>query len=488
MIEAARPALGAVALAKAARRSLAPPCSRPRKTGALLLGLLLVCCGSLQAQARLDTLLASGPTASRINLVVLSEGYTPGDLTRFLDDARAMVDYLLETEPYRTYRGYFNAFALSVPSLQSGSDHPGRGQFRDTYFNSSYDSYGISYLLTIPPNDRDSDPAHGEGRVMALLEQYMPEYDIALLLVNDSEYGGSGGRLAISSLHRSAREIAVHELGHSYALLGDEYESAFPGYPDIEEPNTTRETRREFIKWTAWIRPETPVPTPETAAYLGAVGLFEGAHYHATGWYRPKQSCKMRVLGQSFCEVCAEAIVLAGYRLVDPLDSFQPAAPLLNVSNAPVTFLVSVLEPADAPLALQWSVNGFDRPGETNTHFQLDPATLPPGTNQVQVRAHDPTPLVRSDPDRLLEGQHAWIVVRDAAVPEFRLTAAVALAEEMFLLEVPPTSGARVVIESSSDAVHWRDVHTNEGHAAFVYTNALAPGPAGQFYRARSEP
>src|SRR5690606_922508 len=98
---------------------------------------------------------------------------------------------------------------------------------------------------------------------------------------------------------------------HSFADLGDEYSSAYPGYPDIEEPNTTRETRREFIKWNHWIEEATPVPTPAISAYSGVIGLFEGAHYHASDWYRPKRECKMRSLGQEFCAVCGEAIVIA---------------------------------------------------------------------------------------------------------------------------------------------------------------------------------
>ena len=92
------------------------------------------------------------------------------------------------------------------------------------------------------------------------------------------------------------------------AGLGDEYTTANPGYPDIEEPNTTRETNRTAIKWKAWIDASTPVPTPPTNPNL--VGLFEGAHYHPTGWYRPKLNCLMRNFGVGFCEVCQEALVL----------------------------------------------------------------------------------------------------------------------------------------------------------------------------------
>jgi hypothetical protein len=89
--------------------------------------------------------------------------------------------------------------------------------------------------------------------VYTLLQNLMPEYDIVMMIVNDAEYGGAGGFPAITSINSSAPEIVIHELGHSFAGLGDEYDAPFPGYPDVEEPNTTRETRREFIKWRPWV-------------------------------------------------------------------------------------------------------------------------------------------------------------------------------------------------------------------------------------------
>jgi len=162
----------------------------------------------------------------------------------------------------------------------------------NTYFNSSFDSYGIQRLITIPPNDRDANSADGQGRVNSLLATYMPQYDIVALIVNDTQYGGSGGFPLIASVNSSSPEIVIHELGHSFSGLGDEYDAANPGFPDTEEPNTTTQTNRALIKWTSWIVAATPVPTPETAGYASVVGLFEGAHYHTTGWYRPSWTAR----------------------------------------------------------------------------------------------------------------------------------------------------------------------------------------------------
>jgi len=160
------------------------------------------------------------PTTNRINLVFLAEGYTAGQTAKFTNDARAVLQQLTTTPPFNEYSNYFNAFAVFVASVQAGSDHPASGIFRDTYFNSTYDSYGIQRLVTIPPNDQDGDYANGLGKVDALLQALLPDYDVALLVVNDAEYGGSGGTVLVTSTNPSSPEIGVHEFGHTFADLG----------------------------------------------------------------------------------------------------------------------------------------------------------------------------------------------------------------------------------------------------------------------------
>ena len=118
-------------------------------------------------QGTLHTLRTNGPTANRLNLVFLAEGYTNGQTAKFTNDARTVLQRLLLTPPYREYTNYLNAFAIFVASAETGSDHPSTGVFRNTYFNSTYNSYGIDYLVTIPPNDRDS--AYANWTTLSLL-------------------------------------------------------------------------------------------------------------------------------------------------------------------------------------------------------------------------------------------------------------------------------------------------------------------------------
>jgi hypothetical protein len=366
----------------------------------------------LYGQGILTQVLTNGPADQRINIVFLSEGYLASQTNQFAADARAVLAKLLNTVPFDGYSNYFNAFSIFVPSVESGSDHPSRSIFKNTYFNSTYDSYGLARLVTIPPNDRDSNYANGAGKVDALLQDLMPQYDLISLIVNDTEYGGSGGWVSITSVNASSAEIAIHELGHTYSGLGDEYDSAYPGYPDTEEPNTTRETDRSLLKWNDWVLADTPIPTPETSTYGAAVGLFEGAHYHATGWYRPKLDCKMKSLGVPFCEVCSEALVMSTYGLIRPIVSNSPStvSPISLTSPETVRLSITCQQPATYNLKIQWFTNNVAVPGASNTSFLLASSGLQGGVNAVRAEATDPTPKVRNDPLQVLKDTRTWQV------------------------------------------------------------------------------
>lgn len=294
------------------------------------------------SQATIEQLLNNGPKEKRINIVFLSEAYPSNKLSKFITDATASLNYLMSVQPWKEYKNYFNAYAISVASVDSGADHPQSSIKKNTYFNSTYFSYGIERLLTIPPNDSDGNYSHGAGRVDSLLQAFMPQYDIVLIIVNDGEYGGAGGGYAVTSINVQSPEIAAHELGHSFAHLGDEYGDPYPGFPDTEEPNTTKETNRDAIKWKAWILPSTPIPTPQTSAYANVVGLFEGAHYHNTLWYRPKLNCKMRGLGVDYCEVCREELVKSVYSSVRPVDSALPATSAVTMTSGQTKTLSAI--------------------------------------------------------------------------------------------------------------------------------------------------
>ena len=124
----------------------------------------------------MQTILSNGPVSNRLNIVVLSEGYTTTQLAQFSVDATNSVRALLSHPPYQEYSNYFNAFAIKVASIQSGSDHPVGSSYRDTYFNSTYDPVS-DYLITIPADST------GQGKVDALLQTLRPNCQLQVLQI-----------------------------------------------------------------------------------------------------------------------------------------------------------------------------------------------------------------------------------------------------------------------------------------------------------------
>ena len=357
----------------------------------------------------IQQILSNGPTNKRINMVFLSEGYTSAQLSQYLIDAESLLNYILVTQPFSEYKTYFNAFAISVASVDSGSDHPESDIYRNTYFNSTYDSYGIQRAITIPPNNFDPVYANGQGKVFALLASLMPEYDIVILIVNDPEYGGTGGAVAITSMHPAAPEVVVHEVGHSFGDLGDEYD--YPGGTTAENPNTTQENRREFIRWKTWILESTPIPTPEEFSYADVVGLFEGAAYQASGWDRPKLDCEMQSLFVPFCEVCAEALIKSKYNLINAIDSFSPlSGTIALVDTDSVALEIVPLLPTNHQLSIEWLINNSPVAGANSPIFKVYSYELGNGSHQVKAQVKDTTWMVRDDPSNLLKDSKVWTV------------------------------------------------------------------------------
>ena len=435
-------------------------------------------------QPSMQTILTNGPVSNRLNVVVLSEGYTTSQLARFLMDATNAVNVLLSHPPYQEYRNYCNAFAIKVASNQSGSDHPTWPSYRDTYFNSTYGA--SDYLITIPAGST------GQGRVDALLQTFMPQCQLAILLVNDPTDGGSDGfsETAIASLGGLAAEesygqpgILSHETGHVLANLGDEYTTPNPGFPNTEEPNTTQQTNRLLIKWQAWISPSTPVPTPDSYGD-GVVGLFQGAHYHTNNWYRPQLNCAMGSLGVPFCAVCSEALVLAIYQKTRPVDGISPVSTNLTVSNTQaLTFSLTLLQPATHSLSVQWYTNSMAVTGATNPNLTLSPTALGNGKHTVSAAVGDDTPLVRNDPTNLLTQTVTWAL--NVNLAQLRLDSPLWLTGGKFVFRIVGNAPQGVIVQGSTNLLNWGSLATNSLVAGQLwYTNSSAGTSPRSFYRA----
>jgi len=368
----------------------------------LLAGLALLL-GALPALAYdVEVLQDNGDPARRIDIVVLGDGYRDIDQQKLTDDVNDFLAELWQETPYRQYRSYFNVKLIHVVSNETGADDGSYGSDRDTALGAYYYCAGIERALCVDA-----------GAVYSVVNSHTPEWDYLFVIVNDPKYGGTGGAIAVISVHSLAGQIAIHEFGHTFGHLADEYEDPYPGFPqcgaDCPEPNVTNHSVREQVKWNIWIDAATPVPTPETSGYAAAIGLFEGARYQSSGVYRPKQMCMMRALGQHFDSVCSEATVLSVYAAVSPLDAAAPPSPLtLGLCDA-VTLAVQHPTPDPDTMLVTWLADG--NPLQTGTDsFQLRAQDLGAGSHVVTVRVEDTTTLVRNDPGGLLYDEYDWQV------------------------------------------------------------------------------
>ena len=262
-----------------------------------------------------------------------------------------MADHLFTVSPFRERERDFNVWALAVPTRASGVPRPSAGSGGDSATGARYDIFGSErYVLTL------------DNRALREIAQYAPNEFIEIL-VNNQTYGGGGifGQFSTAAASSDwADYLFVHEFGHHFAGLADEYYTSAVAYdtgsaerPEPWEPNVTALHDPAKLKWKRHVDAGTPLPTPWPKAayeafqrenqarraqlrkdrrpeaemnalfhaeqrhfegmvsrlpYRDAVGAFEGANYQATGYYRPRLQCLMFDRSDAFCPVCQDAI------------------------------------------------------------------------------------------------------------------------------------------------------------------------------------
>jgi IgA Peptidase M64 len=288
----------------------------------------------------------SAPANRAFNIALLAEGFTGAQQGAFNAACDDFLKALNGTSPYDELAPAINVFRINVSSTDSGADDPtstgGTGAAPRTYFDATFGGNGIRRLLLC-----------NTSTALQVAAAQVPQFTVAIVVVNSTVYGGSGGSVGTYSLAAGATEIALHELGHSAYGLADEYpyyaggnETGHDHHPAGEptESNVTTNSNRATLKWGWAVAPTTAVPTmsnpncstvdsrPSTVP-TGTVGLFEGAHYYHCGAYRPEYECKMRDLGQPFCRVCKQAI----WNRIGPLATLQARArtPISVVARYP---------------------------------------------------------------------------------------------------------------------------------------------------------
>ena len=304
-----------------------------------------------ESPGELIPLVKNGPPESKVDLLILGDGYTRGQRGKFEKDARRLISILFSHSPFKERMQDFNVWGLCPESREPGISRPSTGIHRRSRIGSTYDAFGSErYVLTF------------DNRSFRDVASFAP-YDFVEILVNGNTYGGGGifglySTVAADSVW--SPYVFVHEFGHHFAGLADEYftsESTFvpsPDRPEPWEPNVTALKDPAALKWKALLTPGIPIPTPwrkdefetysraiqverkriradrrpesemdalftrekkevtrilDTDQYAGKVGAFEGAMYESRGYFRPEEDCIMFTRDEvPFCRVCQASI------------------------------------------------------------------------------------------------------------------------------------------------------------------------------------
>jgi hypothetical protein len=299
------------------------------------------------ANAKVWAVMKNGEPREKVDLLLMGDGYTAAEMDKWHRDAQRLTETLFGVPPFSAFRSLFNVWAVDTPSDESGVSRPSDGVYKRTALRASYDAFGSErYVLTFD-NKRLREAASAAP------------YEFIEIVVNDRKYGGGGIHnlyATVAADNASTPYVFVHEFGHHFAALADEYYTSDVAYedstarPEPWEPNVTADPKSP--KWKDLVAPGTPLPTPWAKAEFEefqkkiqarrkeiraqhrpesemealfaeelavtkpllaqspGVGAFEGAMYEAKGYYRPQSDCIMFTRNLAgFCTVCRRAIM-----------------------------------------------------------------------------------------------------------------------------------------------------------------------------------
>ena len=256
--------------------------------------------------AAVTRIYGSGNPQKCVDLAFVAEGYTADEMAKFREDVKKMADVLFSEAPFSDYRDKINIWAVEAISVDSGTDIPGDKVYLNTVLNSSFYTFGTDRYLTTQDIKSVNDYAAAAP------------HDNIIVLINSNKYGGGGVYNYYSGTtagHPLSPKVFIHEFGHGFAGLADEYYSSDVAYNEFYplnvepwEPNITTIVNFDS-KWKKIVAKETPMPTPAEDKYKNTTGLFEGGGYSVKGIFRPEMDCRMKSNGpKGYCTVCREAI------------------------------------------------------------------------------------------------------------------------------------------------------------------------------------
>lgn len=361
------------------------------------------------------TLIDNGPSENRIDLVCVGDGYTAGEMNLYLTHVENVIAQFFYGEAFHEYARYFNVHVVEVISNQSGVDEPKLGIYRDTALDMAFDCQGIDRLLCV--NYTKAWTAAQQARAV----------DIVLAFGNTTRYGGAGySKLStLAGGNGSAVELALHEFGHSFANLADEYyyydSTTYTGSEPVEvnvsKYNASVQSA-SLLKWYRWLD-------------LPEVDTFEGAKYKQYGIFRPTDNSKMKSLGSPFGPVNNEQIVFSIYQSISSIDSYTPVSS--EVLSGAEVFSVACQMPETNALRVEWQIDGITVLNSYQTSFCPDSYLAANIIHTLRARVKDDTVLVRDENKRstILTDERSWRVWR--ASVDFNTDGAVDIADLAYM-------------------------------------------------------
>lgn len=357
------------------------------------------------------TLLDSGDPRDKVDLVILGDGYTAAEREKFELDAQAIADRFAQTEPFKSRLTDFNIHTVWTPSAESGAGYDCTGfatqdpnckeDLRDTVFEMVFVITALADRLNLELGDARVAMPLQVARIYEAASAV--PFDEILLVSNTRRSSGFAG-LYVSVLtayddRQEFPDTAVHELGHSFGILGDEYDLA--GDPCLNDepliplpPNISATAARDELKWAHLVAQSTELPTP---GRVNEVGAFAGA-YNCNELYRPVHNCKMRSSVRHFCPVCAEQLVDRIYAYVDPV-ALDSEATVRRDGNT----LLFTAPRRDESVAVHWFVDGEEV--ASGAEFQLEAGD---GTH-VEARFADDSGWIVKDTPKSQARVEWWI-------------------------------------------------------------------------------
>lgn len=350
-------------------------------------------------ETRFDTLVDNGPSAKRLDVAIMGDGYAAADMPLFNEDVNSIIRSFHEIEPMKSYIKHFNFHRINVISKQSGIDD----RWQKPPFKAK-SAVGAHFSIISPRRLVGWD-----WRAYQLARRSKVPFDSILVVVNTPRRGGATRFwLTVGYASRNSSDfprIMIHEAGHSIAKLMDEYTGEIPDFKFLDQvsipnflPFANVSTSAKNPPWKAWIEEEMPCPTPlSDDLQLGRVGAIQGAAYTECGAYRPTRDCMMRRHSQPFCPVCSEQWIKRIYRRSPIADGRIPDEDMIGEVGKALTFGADVLKPAH--IKTMWSVRtqqgDWEVRKETADYSMFRTSFDRPGIWTVECMLEDHNPRLR---------------------------------------------------------------------------------------------